>query len=128
MSADAENGGVVSAADHTPLLEVENLVVRYAVARGMIGAIRREPRRSVHAVEGVSFSVRQGQMVALVGESGCGKTTTAQAVLRLVPATSGTIKIDGTDVSDLSGKEMRPFRRRARQRTRCDSTKSVCSI
>jgi peptide/nickel transport system ATP-binding protein len=95
------------------LLEVEDLVVRYPIQRGMIGAIRREPKRQVHAVEGVSFSVREGQMMALVGESGCGKTTTAHAVLRLVPASSGTVRIEGVDVSTLSSKQMRPLRRRA---------------
>ena len=63
------------------LLEVEDLVVRYPIHRGLVGSATRQPRRSVHAVEGVSLSLRRGEMLALVGESGCGKTTTAQAVL-----------------------------------------------
>ena len=67
-----------------PLLEVEGLVVRYPVPRGISGVLLRVRTRFVHAVSGVSFSVDRGELVALVGESGCGKTTTAQAVLRLV--------------------------------------------
>ena len=60
------------------LLEVEDLVTRYPVPRGFVGAVRREPKLQVHAVEGVTFNVAPGEMLALVGESGCGKTTTAQ--------------------------------------------------
>jgi ABC-type glutathione transport system ATPase component len=82
-----------------PLLEVEGLVVRYPVPRGLTGALLRRPRQQVQAVSGVSFSVRRGELVALVGESGCGKTTTAQAVLRLVRAEAGSVRFDGTDSS-----------------------------
>ena len=94
------------------VLEVEDLVVRYPVSRGIIRAIRRAPRELVHAVEGVSFSLRRGQMLALVGESGCGKTTTAQAILRLVHAEQGAIRLDGQDISSVSHGELRPLRRR----------------
>ena len=75
------------------ILEVDDLVVRYPVARGLVGTLARRPRQQVHAVEGVSFTLRRGEMLALVGESGCGKTTTAQAVLRLVDADAGTITL-----------------------------------
>jgi len=95
-----------------PLLEVEDLVVRYPVERGLTGALLRRPRRHVHAVSGVSFSVGSGEMVALVGESGCGKTTTAQAVLRLVESDSGAVRFDGIDVTALGGRELRRLRRR----------------
>jgi oligopeptide/dipeptide ABC transporter ATP-binding protein len=95
-----------------PLLEVEDLVVRYPVPRGLSGAVLRRPQRQVHAVSGVSFSVARGQMVALVGESGCGKTTTAQAVLRLVTPESGTVRFDGIDVTGLAPRELRRLRRR----------------
>ena len=94
------------------LLEVEDLVVRYPIHRGMVGAATRRPRRNVHAVEGVSLSLRQGEMLALVGESGCGKTTTAQAVLRLVDPVSGSIRFDGRDIVPLGARELRPLRRR----------------
>jgi peptide/nickel transport system ATP-binding protein len=95
-----------------PLLEVEDLVVTYPVRRTLVAAARHVPRTSVHAVDGVSFSVKTGEMVALVGESGCGKTTTAQAVLRLVTAQSGAIRFQGQDISAMSSTDLRPLRRR----------------
>jgi oligopeptide/dipeptide ABC transporter ATP-binding protein len=95
-----------------PLLEVEDLVVRYRVARGLSGAILRRPQRYVHAVSGVSLTVVRGEMVALVGESGCGKTTTAQAILRLVQPESGTVWFDGVDVTGLGQGDLRALRRR----------------
>jgi peptide/nickel transport system ATP-binding protein len=95
-----------------PLLEVEDLVVRYRVARGLSGMILRRPQRYVHAVSGVSLTVARGEMVALVGESGCGKTTTAQAILRLVHAESGSVFFDGVDVTSLPQGDLRALRRR----------------
>ena len=104
MSSASNNGG--------PLLEVEDLVVRYSVPRGLSGVLLRRPHRYVHAVSGVSLSVRRGEMVALVGESGCGKTTTAQAILRLVPTDSGSVRFDGIDVTRLAHGDLRRLRRR----------------
>jgi peptide/nickel transport system ATP-binding protein len=101
-----------ASADGHRLLEVEDLVVRYRVPRGLSGALLRRPQRFVHAVSGVSLSVRRGEMVALVGESGCGKTTTAQAILRLVRAESGSVRFDGTEVTSLSPSGLRRLRRR----------------
>jgi peptide/nickel transport system ATP-binding protein len=95
-----------------PLLEVDDLVVRYRVARGLSGALLRRPQRYVHAVSGVSLAVSRGEMVALVGESGCGKTTTAQAILRLVQAESGSVSFDGVDVTSLPQDDLRALRRR----------------
>jgi oligopeptide/dipeptide ABC transporter ATP-binding protein len=96
----------------TPLLEVEDLVVRYPVARGLVGTLARRPRLDVHAVEGISLSLREGELLALVGESGCGKTTTAQAVLRLVDPVSGAIRFEGRDITALGARALRPLRRR----------------
>jgi oligopeptide/dipeptide ABC transporter ATP-binding protein len=81
-----------------PLVAVRGLVKRY-------GAVR--------AVEGVSFDIERGETLALVGESGCGKTTTGRATLRLVEPTSGSISFDGTDVLGLHRGDLRRMRRRA---------------
>ena len=96
----------------TPLLEVRDLHTRYPVRRGIVGALARKPRKFVRAVDGVSFTLRRGEMVALVGESGCGKTTTAQTILRLVEPDSGTILLNGQDITALSAHNLRPLRRR----------------
>jgi oligopeptide/dipeptide ABC transporter ATP-binding protein len=95
-----------------PLLEVEDLITRYPIPRGIVGTLARRPQEQVHAVEGITFSLREGEMLALVGESGCGKTTTAQTVMRLVSPVSGTIRFEGRDISGLSSRGMRPLRRR----------------
>jgi oligopeptide/dipeptide ABC transporter ATP-binding protein len=94
------------------VLEVEDLVVRYPIHRGLVGTVARRPRRNVHAVEGVSLSLERSEMLALVGESGCGKTTTAQAVLRLVDPVSGSIRFEGRDLVPLGSRELRSLRRR----------------
>ena len=95
-----------------PLLEVEGLVASYPVGRGLVGAAKREPKLEVHAVDGVSFSLSRGEMLALVGESGCGKTSTAQSVLRLIETSGGSIRFDGEEITGLSSKALRPLRRR----------------
>src|SRR5205807_7081179 len=77
----------------------------------LLGGLRRVPKKQVRAVDGVSFSLRKGEMVALVGESGCGKTSTAQTILRMVQSTSGTISLNGRDITNLSTHELRPLRR-----------------
>jgi oligopeptide/dipeptide ABC transporter ATP-binding protein len=94
-----------------PLLEVRDLFTQYPIRRGLIGGLTRQPKQQVRAVDGVSFSLRRGEMVALVGESGCGKTTTAQTILRMVQSTSGTIWLNGRDITNLSAHDLRPLRR-----------------
>jgi len=90
-----------------PLLEVKDLVKHYAVRGGVL----RRKVGTVHAVDGVSFSVGVGETLGLVGESGCGKSTVARTVLRLVEPTSGSVKLNGTDITPLSKSELRPVRR-----------------
>lgn len=86
-----------------PLLSVENLQVHFPLGGG----------RVVRAVDGVSFAIEKGETLGLVGESGCGKSTTGRAVLRLLPATAGRVTFDGTDVLELrEGAQLRALRRR----------------
>ena len=94
-----------------PLLEVENLTTRYPVRRGLTERVTRQPRLWVHAVDGVSFTLARGEMLALVGESGCGKTTTAQTILGMVAPASGTVRLNGTDIAGMPERQMRPLRR-----------------
>src|SRR6201989_1486367 len=89
------------------LLEVTDLKKHYPVRAGVL----RRQVGTVHAVDGVSFSLGIGETLGLVGESGCGKSTVARTVLRLVEPTSGSIKLNGTDITPLSKSELRPVRR-----------------
>ncbi len=94
--------------DDGVLLRVENLVKHFPVkAQGLFS----RQRDVVHAVDGVSFEVRRGQTVGLVGETGCGKSTLARCVTRLHDITSGRVIFDGHDITTLSARRMRPFRR-----------------
>jgi oligopeptide transport system ATP-binding protein len=90
-----------------PLLEVRDLVKHYAVRGGVL----RRRIGTVHAVDGVSFSLAAGETLGLVGESGCGKSTVARSVLRLVEPSSGSITLDGTDITRLGKSDLRPHRR-----------------
>jgi oligopeptide/dipeptide ABC transporter ATP-binding protein len=89
------------------LLEVTDLVKHYPVRSGLL----RRRAGTVHAVDGVSFSLRSGETLGLVGESGCGKSTVARSVLRLVEPSGGRIRLDGHDITHLSKTELRPHRR-----------------
>ena len=90
-----------------PLLEVTDLVKHYPVRSGVL----RRAAGAVHAVDGVSFSVGAGETLGLVGVSGCGKSTVARSVLRLVEPSSGRIRLDGTDITHLGKAALRPHRR-----------------
>jgi len=92
-----------------PLLEVENLGRQFVVRRSALG----RPSAVVTAVEGVSFSLSAGTTLALVGESGCGKTTLGRLVLRLIDPTAGRIRFDGRDVTQLKERELKALRRHA---------------
>jgi oligopeptide transport system ATP-binding protein len=96
-----------SAPEKRPLLEVTDLVKHYAVRGGVL----RRRIGTVHAVDGVSFSLNTGETLGLVGESGCGKSTVARTVMRLVEPSSGSISLDGTDITRLGKSDLRPHRR-----------------
>ncbi len=91
----------------TPLLEVRDLARHYPVQGGWW----RAPAQVIRAVDGVSFTVHAGETLALVGESGCGKTTTGRAILRLVEPTRGSVRFDGHDVLALAREPLRQLRR-----------------
>ncbi|HHM05925.1 MAG TPA: ABC transporter ATP-binding protein [Gammaproteobacteria bacterium] len=98
----------LAAAAAAPLLEVEDLAVYFPLRRGLL---RRAPGQ-VRAVDGVSLQVARGRTLALVGESGCGKSTVGKAVLQLIPATRGRVRYDGVAVAGLDDGAMRSCRRR----------------
>src|SRR5690242_1223734 len=95
-----------------PILEVENLRVYYPVGGPLIQKLFQRQKSFVHAVDGVSFTLKPGEIFGLVGESGCGKTTTGRAVLRLVDPTSGSIKFEGMNITNLKEERVRPLRTR----------------
>jgi oligopeptide transport system ATP-binding protein len=91
-----------------PLLQVEGLVKHFHVGQGVILS---HLSKTVQAVEGVSFNVDQGETLGLVGESGCGKSTTGRCINRLLEATAGKIKFEDTDVRKLRGRRLKAYRR-----------------
>jgi oligopeptide/dipeptide ABC transporter ATP-binding protein len=91
-----------------PLLEVKDLVKHFPIKSA--GLIRRTIGQ-VQAVDGVSFSIRQGGSLGLVGESGCGKTTTGRLVTRLYEPTAGSMKFEGHEIAGLNSRQMMPYRR-----------------
>ena len=90
-----------------PVLEVRNLTKHFPVRQGILG---REVAR-VQAVDGINFSIGAGEILGLVGESGCGKSTAGKLILRLIEASDGEIRIDGQRIDKLSRSQMQPFRR-----------------
>ncbi|OWR31508.1 peptide ABC transporter substrate-binding protein [Saccharibacillus sp. O23] len=95
------------AADSDTLLEIRDLTKHYPVRKKLFG---RRPAGAVRAVDGISLSIKRGETIGIVGESGCGKSTTGRAVLRLVEPTAGEILFEGTDVRALNPEQLRKFR------------------
>jgi peptide/nickel transport system ATP-binding protein len=125
VDADGEAGGGRGAAggrpsvdrSGEPLLRVEGLTKHFPAGDGILGNVRVSwdggptvERRSVKAVDGVDFDVHEGETVGLVGESGCGKSTVARTVLRLIEPTAGEVYFDGVPLHELSDGEVRSLR------------------
>jgi len=108
-AADAERAAGIrpAPAGGPPLLRVRGLRTRFPIRTGFFSRIKRQ----VHAVEGVSFDIAAGETLALVGESGCGKSTTGRSLLRLVDINAGSIEFGGRDIAKLPADEVRPVRR-----------------
>jgi peptide/nickel transport system ATP-binding protein len=95
--------------DAAPILKVDDLVTRFDIKKGFL----RKKVGRIHAVEGVSLQLRQGETLSLVGESGCGKSTTGRSITRLTDAKSGTIEIDGKNVLGAGKSQLADIRRGA---------------
>ncbi|NLK19795.1 MAG: ATP-binding cassette domain-containing protein [Synergistaceae bacterium] len=94
------------------ILEVTDLVQSFTGKRGFFDRLAGRASRTVHAVNGVSFRVGRGEVFSLVGESGCGKSTTARTVVRLLEPKSGRIVFDGEDITSLTPSELMPVRKK----------------
>jgi peptide/nickel transport system ATP-binding protein len=105
--AEENSDVVVLPDDSIPLLDVQDLKVHFPVRRGLLQRVVGK----IKAVDGISFTVYQGQTLGLVGESGCGKTTTGRAILRLIEPTSGKVHYHGRDLASLSRRKLRTMRR-----------------
>src|SRR4029077_12845904 len=92
----------------SPLVSVRGLTKHFPIKKGLFG----KPAGFVRAVDGVSFDVMPGETLGLVGESGCGKSTTGRMILRLIEPTAGSIEFDGIDLVTLDKRQMRKLRRR----------------
>jgi oligopeptide/dipeptide ABC transporter ATP-binding protein len=105
--AGSDTGDHGARPNRPPVLEISDLKKHFPVKKGLL----QRAAGYVYAVDGVSFSIREGETLGLVGESGCGKSTVGRAILRLVEPTSGSIKVEGTEIIGLSKTELRPYRR-----------------
>jgi peptide/nickel transport system ATP-binding protein len=98
----------VNSSQNNNLLEVRNMKIYFPVTRGLM----KKKVAEVKAVDNISFDVRCGETIGLVGESGCGKTTTGRGILRLIQPTAGQVFFEGTDILKLPAKQMKALRRR----------------
>ena len=100
-------GGRVTTDANIPLLEVRDLKKYYPIAGGWLGGAARQ----VRAVDGISFRLERGRTLGIVGESGCGKSTAAKTIMRLLEPTAGQVLLDGLDITAMSKAAFRPHRK-----------------
>ena len=93
-----------------PLLSVRNLTRHFALKNGLLGSLSRSPRSVVRAVDGISFDLRKGETLGIVGESGCGKSTTSRLIMALLEPTAGEIVFDGQPIG-IGGLTLKEYRR-----------------
>ena len=108
VTATQDSGPVTPVSDKRNIVEVDDLKVHFPIRSGIFKTVAG----SVKAVDGVSFEVRRGETLGLVGESGCGKSTIGRAMIRLREPTSGHVRFDGTDLGSLKSEQLRKMRRR----------------
>jgi ABC-type glutathione transport system ATPase component len=104
QSSSRENSKI----SRSPLLSVRDLTKHFPIKKGLFG----KAAGSVRAVQNVSFDVMPGETLGLVGESGCGKSTTGRMILRLIEPTAGSVEFEGVDLVKLNASQMRTLRRR----------------
>ena len=110
MGQDPSESTLPGHVDSEEVLKIEDLRKWYPLRRGFFETLLSRDELNVKAVDGISFTVRKGEVLALAGESGSGKTTTGKVLLRLVKPTSGSIFFQGKDITKLSEKELKPLR------------------
>ncbi len=94
------------------ILEVKDLKKYFPVRRSFTDMLKKEPEKYVRAVDGISFKIKRGETLSLIGESGCGKTTAGRTILRLIEPTGGKIIFEGQDITKIPEKKLRPIRRK----------------
>src|SRR5260221_8824487 len=99
-------GRQVDMTSNIPVLEVKDLKKHFPVKKGLL----RRTVGQVYAVDGISFTIGEGETLGLVGESGCGKSTAGRAILRLIEPTAGSVTMMGRDITRISKKELPPYR------------------
>src|ERR1700738_3543110 len=104
-----------------PLLSVRNLVKHFPVKKGLL----QQTVGQVHAVDGISFDIAEGETLGLVGESGCGKSTAGKTILKLIDPTAGEIRIKGERIGRLTREQMRPWRRQLQVVSRTPTPRST---
>ena len=105
---DYREGTMFVPDDEKPLLSVHDLQMHFPIKKGLFGSVVDH----VKAVDGVSFNIYRGQTLGLVGESGCGKTTTGRAIMRLIDPTGGKVIFDGVDITTMSQRALRSYRKK----------------